>query len=477
MRELLRVAVPLIISAGSQSLMNVIDRMFLTWWDPNALAASLPAILLNWTILSLPFGIVVYSNTFVAQYEGVGRKNRVAAAIWQGVWMSLLFGAIIRFLVPLCTQGIDHMGHDPAVAHLEKSYFSILCYGSVFMLLSQAFTAYFSGRGETWTVMTVSIIASVSNGVWDWILIFGNGPFPELGIDGAALATIGSHALACVIYAVLIVHRAPAAGYPIWQERRIDTELLRRMIRYGAPQGMQYIIDVAAFTLYVVMIGQLGSVELAATNLAFNMNSLAFVPMMGLVTSILILVGQRIGEGRPDLAAKTTEHAFKLSGTFMLVFAALYILLPRLMLAPFASMAMDEGVKFAEVEELTVILLRFVAIYTFFDAMAMVFGAAIRGAGDTQFSMWFTLLTSWPIMVLPAWILVRNHFSVVACWVPITVYIVVLGFGFWLRYRAGHWRSMKVIDDELPPDLVISMPRPLEGADRTAETPFTARID
>ena len=237
MRELLRVAIPLIISAGSQSLMNVVDRMFLTWWDPNALAASLPAILLNWTVLALPFGIVIYSNTFIAQYEGVGRKNRVAASLWQGVWMALIFGAVITSLVPLFTSGIDRLGHDPDVTLLEKSYFSILCYGGIFMLLNQALTAYFSGRGETWTVMTVNIIASFTNGIFDYLLIFGEGPFPMLGIQGAAIATVGANALACVIYGVLIARRAPAAGYPIRQECRFDLVLIRRMIRFGAHKG------------------------------------------------------------------------------------------------------------------------------------------------------------------------------------------------------------------------------------------------
>lgn len=463
MHELLRVAGPLIISAGSQSLMMVVNRWFLAWWDAKALAASLPALTLYWTVASLPYGIVVYVNTFVAQYEGVNRKHRVAASIWQGVWMALIFGGVITALVPLLSRGIAKMGHAPDVVELEQAYFSLLCYGATFMLLSQAFTCYYSGRGQTRVVMTVSVIASLSNVLLDALLIFGPGPFPRLGIRGAAIATMISNALACCIYASLIVRGATAAGYPIWQTYRLDADLLKRMVRYGIPQGMQQFIDVAAFSLYVFMIGWLGTVELAATNLAFNMNSLAFVPMTGLATSVLILVGKRIGEGRPDVAAQTTQLAFRLSATYMLIFAAVYVLLPRLILAPFASMAMDDGVKFADVESQTIVLLRFVAIYTFFDAMAIVYGAAIRGAGDTRFSMWFLLLTSWPIMVLPTWLLARNHFSVAACWVPVTLYIMVLGFGFWLRYRAGHWRTMKVIDEELPPDLVISMPGLMDG--------------
>jgi MATE family multidrug resistance protein len=471
MSELLRVAGPLVVSAGSQSLMMVVNRWFLTYWDGDALAASLPALTLYWTVASIPYGIVIYVNTFVAQYEGVHRKHRVAASIWQGVWMSLIFGGLIAAIVPLCSLGIRRMGHEPEVVALEQAYFSLLCYGATFMLLSQAFTAYFSGRGQTRVVMAVSVIASLSNILWDALLIFGAGPFPTMGIRGAATATILSNALACCIYAVLIVRGAPPSGYPIWQTWRLDGELLKRMVRYGVPQGMQQFIDVAAFALYVFMIGWLGKVELAATNLAFNMNALAFVPMTGLATSVLILVGKRIGERRPDLAAQTTQLAFRLSAIYMLAFAAIYVLLPRLILAPFSTMEMDEGVQFSQVESLTIVLLRFVAIYTFFDAMAIIFGAAIRGAGDTQFSMWFLLLTSWPIMVLPTWLMAQDtqhRFSVAACWVPVTLYIVVLGFGFWLRYRAGHWRSMRVIDDELPPDLLISQPGPLESREPAA---------
>lgn len=479
MRELFRVAAPLVVSAGSQSLMMVVNRWFLTAWDVTALVASLPALTMYWTVVSLPYGIVVYVNTFVAQYEGVNRKQRVAASIWQGVWMALIFGAIITALVPLCNRGIARIGHAPDVIELEQAYFSLLCYGATFMLLSQAFTCYFSGRGQTRVVMIVSVIVSLSNILWDWLLIFGTGPFPEMGIRGAATATLLSNALGCCIYAVLILRRASADGYPIWQTYRLDSELLRRMVRFGIPQGMQQFVDVAAFALYVIMIGWLGTVELAATNLAFNMNALAFVPMTGLATSVLILVGKRIGEGRPDLAAQTTQLAFKVSAIYMLVFAAVYVFLPRVILAPFASMPTDEGVKFSDIESLTVVLLRFVAIYTFFDAMAIIYGAAIRGAGDTQFSMWFLLLTSWPIMVLPTWLMAqdeKHRFSVAACWVPVTAYIVVLGFGFWFRYRAGYWRSMKVIDDELPADLVISMPGPL-GNERAAETPIFTKLD
>ena len=84
LRELLRIAVPLMISSGSVSVMHLANRMFLTWYSLDAVAAVLPAGILHWTIISLIFGTVQYANTFVAQYEGAGRRDRVAAAVWQG---------------------------------------------------------------------------------------------------------------------------------------------------------------------------------------------------------------------------------------------------------------------------------------------------------------------------------------------------------------------------------------------------------
>mgnify|MGYP003927364789 FL=1 len=82
MRELLQVAVPLILSSGSISLMHVVDRIFLTWYSPDALAAALPAGIMNWTLLALPVGLASYVNTFVAQYDGAGKRERVSQALW-----------------------------------------------------------------------------------------------------------------------------------------------------------------------------------------------------------------------------------------------------------------------------------------------------------------------------------------------------------------------------------------------------------
>jgi MATE family multidrug resistance protein len=121
-----------------------------------------------------------------------------------------------------------------------------------------------------------------------------------------------------------------------------------------------------------------------------------------------------------------------------------YLFLPHLLLRPYVS---ADPEAFAEVEPTTVVLLRFVTMYLFFDAMAIVFGSAIRGAGDSQFSLWWTFALSWLLMVLPTYLTVRlGYGGLYTCWTAATVYILVLGIGFLWRFRAGQWREMSVIE-------------------------------
>lgn len=451
LRELLRVALPLVISSGSVSLMHVVDRMFLTWWSVDALAASLPSGVLFWAVLSLPFGIAVYTNTFVAQYSGAARKERVVASVWQGVWLAVAGGVLVGACAPFSeTVFRTWVDHEEAVLRLEASYFSILCLGAVPTLVQVALSAFFSGRGQTTVVMWVNLFVSFLDGVLNYVMIFGKGPFPEMGMNGAAWSTNISQAVACLLFLGLLSWQARSDGYPLWTCRRWDGELFFRLLRFGMPNGVQFLVDVGAFTLFVLFIGRIGKIELAATTLAFNLNSMAFIPMFGLGTAVMTLVGQRIGEGRPELAVRSTRLAFALSGLYMLTFAFLYLAMPQLMLAPYAAYGDVES--FDHVRPVVVVLLRFVAFYSFFDAMAIVFGSAIRGAGDTRFSLWWTFGTSWLLMVLPAWLATANgQGGLLACWSAATIYIFVLGIGFALRFRKGHWQTMSVIE-RLPRD-------------------------
>ena len=451
-RELWLVALPMVLSSGSLSLMHFVDRVFLTWHSSEALAASTPSGMLLWTVMSVLIGTVTYVNTFVAQYEGAGRPSRVSAAVWQGIYLSLLAGVLFLIVVPFTDELFALIGHEPAVQVLEVEYFSIMCYGAVPMIMASALASFYTGRGETIVVMWVNLGASVFNGVFDYLLIFGPGPFPEWGIWGAGFATVMANVVAVVAYFLLMLRRREKVTYAFWQNRRLDGELIRRLLRYGLPTGIQLMADVAGITVFVFLVGMMGTTQLAATNLAFNLNTFAFIPMLGIGTAVMTLVGQRIGEGRPQLAVRTTWLAFALAGTYMLAFGAIYVLLPDQLLYFYTTYSTDTN--FEPIRRTAVLLLRFVALYSFFDGMAIVFGSAIRGAGDTRFSLVFTAICAWLLMVAPTYVAWQWWGgSLMVSWAACSAYVIALGIGFLLRFQTGRWKTMRVIEAEALPDI------------------------
>jgi MATE family multidrug resistance protein len=189
----------------------------------------------------------------------------------------------------------------------------------------------------------------------------------------------------------------------------------------------------------------MGKAELTATNLAFNLNSLVFVPMLGLGTAIMTITGQRVGEERPDLAVQTAWKGFVLASGYVVALAAIYLLLPELILWPYTVGAAPAA--FITLKQQVITLLRFVAVYSIFDAMAVVFGAAIRGAGDTQFVLGFQIVCAVFVLVLPSYFAYAWwNAGIDAAWTIITVFIAVMGMGLMLRFLLGPWKQMRVIE-------------------------------
>ena len=448
--ELLVVALPMVLSSSTQSLMHVVDRVFLTWDAKESVAAALPAGILFWSCLSLPMGVVSYLNAFVAQYEGANRPDRVSASVWQGIYFSLACGVLLMIPALWADDLFRFVGHTPDVWPLEATYFRWLCLGGASAILPAALACFFSGRGQTLIVLMVNASSVLVNAGLDWAMIFGKGPFPKMGIAGAAIATNLANVYACVCYTGLLYWYSVRGPYRFWEHRQFDRVLMKDLFRFGGPSGLQMFLDVAGFTAFIMIIGWIGPGELAASNIAFNLNTLAFTPVIGVGIAVATLVGQRIGEGRPELAASSTWKGFFLGGGIMLACGFVYVFFPQVLLIPYAMYADDKD--FQATREIVVVLLRFVALYSFFDAMAIIFGSAVRAAGDTVFSMMVTCACAWGILVIPSYLTWKLYKpDLLACWGWCSLYVIVLGFAFLGRFLSGRWKTMSIIHKEESP--------------------------
>lgn len=457
-REVLVLAGPLILSTSTMTVQQFVNRMFLSWFSPEALAASLPAGTLSFTILCFFIGTCSYANTFVAQYHGSGQPTRIAASVWQAIWLGLVASALVIPFAFLARPLFDLAGHPLAVRTLEVSYFRILIFGGGFAIISSALSSFFTGLGRTRTVMWVNVAVALLNIVLDYLLIFGNHGLPRLGIVGAAWATVISSGLGTFIFFIVYLFGSQGRLYQVWQMRGLDRDLFARLLRFGAPSGLHFMLDLLAWSLFILLIGRLGIVALGATNLAFQINSVIFLPMIGFSIATSTLVGQRLGQDRPDLAARTTWSAFQMTFTYMATLAVFYVLIPNVFLAPFGAKA--DPAQFAEVQHEAAIMLRFVALYSLFDGANLIFSSALKGAGDTLFVMLMSSSLSMSLMVLPTWFICRDgKGSVWAAWTAITTFICVLAICFIARFLHGKWRTMRVTEQP-PTPTIATYPHP-----------------
>ena len=465
-REVLVVALPLIISTLSWTIMNFVDRMFLLWYSMPAMAAAMPAGLVFFTLVCLPLGVTMYGNTFVAQYFGAKRDERIGAAVGQALRIGVYSIVPILLVVPFADDLFRWAGHDTTVATYETLYLRVLLFGAGGMLISAAQSTFFTGRGETRVVMVVDCSASLLNIVLDYLMIFGHAGFPEMGIEGAAWATVTAQWSKVFFYGAIMARPQYVSKYRLVEGLRFDRPLFLRLLRFGGPNGLQFFVELLAITLFMMLVGRLGATSMVTSTLAFNVNSVAFIPILGLGTAVTTLVGKQLGDNRPDLASRVTWTSYVIGVVYTAPLGLMYVLTPKLFLMGHATGLNAE--EFAQLETTVVVLLRFVAFYVLFDTTAIVFVSAIKGAGDTKFVLITTAWTA-PLPLIVGIIGVRLfHLGLLWCWTVISGWICLVGLIYFFRFLGGKWKTMRVIEANKEPGSAAIEPSATDVVGSTA---------
>jgi MATE family multidrug resistance protein len=446
-REALIMGMPLVVSMLSSTVMTFTDRIFLGSYSLAALGASLPASIAAFLFLSFFLGVIEYVGVFVSQYTGAARHERVGAALWQGLWFCVPAGGVLASLWFVAGPLFALAGHPAEVQELEVAYFRILTLGGGPALVGICLSCFFSGRGMTKPVMIVNSAATLLNIPLDYCLINGIGPFPELGIVGAGIATLIGFTLPAVCFAFMTFTRENEACFKVRSAFRLDSELFGRFMRFGLPGGVQFFIDIFAVTFFVFMVGRIGPTELAATNIAISVDTLGFLPMIGMHVATSIMVGQSMGRGKPDQAAYATQSVLHIALVYMTAMAVVFVVFPGPLIELFRARG-DTAVDFAPVLATGTVLLRYVAAFTLVDAVAITYMGGLKGAGDTRFIMCTMAGASVCCMVVPLGLL--HHFGMMGIhgpWICLLAYVITLATSFMIRFRRGPWRTMRVIGD------------------------------
>ena len=448
-RKILTLAGPLILSQMGVMLMQMVDGIFLAHYSESAIAAVGPAGMTFWMVCGLFIGLASYTNTFVAQYMGARRPERVGAAVWQGIYIAFAAGLILAALAPLSTTIFALAGHEPAVQANEVAYFRIMCFGGWSFLLSSAISGFFAGRHDNVPLMLAHIAGGLANAFLDYCWIFGHFGFPEWGMAGAAWATVAGTIVQVGILVALASRRRFAREYNLRRDWRLDFPLLGRMCRYGFANGIRYVVEIAAWTAFLLILGNVNPGGLAASNIAWRVNGMAFFPVIGLSIAVAMLVGQAQGAGRPDLARKASKRGAIIGEVWMISAAAVMVLAPHALLRLFfrKELTPDE----TAIYNMTVKLLWFVAAYSVLDNLNIIFMAVLSGAGDTR---WMLLASGGLHATFLAAMATMGYFGAgtYVMWTGATIFVCLATIAWITRYRSGAWEKMRVIE-HAPPDV------------------------
>jgi MATE family multidrug resistance protein len=445
-KEILKISLPLVLSMGATTVMEFTDRIFLGRYSMDALAAAMPAGITSFLFTSFFLGTAGYVNVFIAQYTGANDNKGVGSSLWQGIYFSI-FGAVIMALIAIpAVWFFAFIGHDPEIQRLEVIYFRILCYGTGASLLGTTLSCFYSGRGLSRNVMLVNIIGTLFNIPLDYAIINGVWGFPELGIQGAALATVMSWVLIASIFILLIFKKKYNERFGVWKARQFNPKLFMKLMRYGIPGGVQFFLDILAFTFFILIVGRLGKQELAVTNLVMSINSLSYMPMYGFSIGVSTLVGQAMGGRDPNsavIAANATAH-IALAYVFGLV--VLFVFLP----VPLITLFLPTDLAPADLNSILgmgTILLRFVAAYLFFDSINIIYMGVLKGAGDSRFIMWSMGLAAVFFLFIPVWVGVTQFgMGLYFSWTFITIYLFLLSLMVFTRFYKGKWKTIQIIE-------------------------------
>jgi len=436
-RQVWILSYPVIITMVSQTVMGLASTIMLGRISTAQLAASGLGGTIMWTFFSFFNGLLSSANTFIAQDYGAKEYKNIGKMMWYYIYVSFASYLVLFLFLFIIDPVLRLINSSADVALYSNTYIRIRFFSGIGVFISFSLAGFFRGVGDTKTPMYVAIISNVINLILSYILIFGKFGFPRLEIAGAAIANGVASIASAILLFVVCLSNTNNRDYATRAFYRIELAQVKRILWVGAPMGVQFLLDNGSFSLFSAFIARMGDVPLAANNAALSIMSTSFMPLIGISIGATILVGQYIGSKELAYARKSGYTAIKFGVMYTAAIAACFFILPRQLLSLVS--------KDAEVIKIGAKILMLTGIFQTSDALGICSNGALRGAGDTRFTMIVGLTSAW-FLFIPLAYLFGFTFKggAVGAWIGATVYIILYDLVVFFRFRRGKWESLKI---------------------------------
>jgi MATE family multidrug resistance protein len=433
-RAIWKLGMPLILSNLAQFAIHMTDTIMLGWYDVTALAASTIAGTLFFVIFIVGAGFAQAVTPMVAASAEEGDETQVRRVTRMGLWLSIFYGLAVTIPFFWAEQILIAIGQDPSVAALAHIYLQIVIWQMIPALIVMTLKSFLAALEHTAIILLATIGTAVMNAIVNYALIFGNWGAPELGIRGAAIASVIVTIVTVLILVVYTLRTLPQ--YQLFKNFwRSDSEIMARVFRLGWPIGLTSLAEGGLFSASAVMMGWIGAIELAAHGIAIQLASLTFMVHIGFSQAATVRAGRALGRKDEPSLRRGGITAIAMSAVFAVITSLIFLAMPETLVALFIDPAEPARETLLRVGASLIVV---AALFQLVDGLQVMALGLLRGVQDTTVPMVMATFSYW-VIGLPASYLLAFHFGLggVGLWLGLVVGLAVaallLLWRFWRR--------------------------------------------
>ncbi len=437
-REVWKLSGPVVIGMISQTLMNTVDTAMVGRLGAAQLAATGMGGIMCWTFIAGLGALHVGVQAIAARRFGEKKMHEAGKVLDNAILLAVLLGfGGAAIVIPLLHFLMPFLVNDQVVAGYTSDYIDYRLMGLVSVLLIRAFMGFFDGVGQTNMHMRVAILANALNLFFNWIFIYGNLGMPRMETGGAGIASTLGSTFGALYFFLMALKKERREPLQYFQPGNLSGYVRKRILRLAIPSSIHAFLVMLGFSVFVTLMAQLGTIEMAATNVAHTISSLSWLPGAGIGIGVATLIGQKLGEKNARMAEEYGWEAVRLGVLIMGTMGAIYVIFARPVLGLFSDDSM--------VIEAAIVPLRIIGMLQMFDAVGMVLSFALDGAGMNKWIMWTEISINWLLFLPLTWVLSFVFpFGVNGGFVAMGLYILAFAFMCFLKFKGGSWKLAEV---------------------------------
>ncbi|RKY84134.1 hypothetical protein DRQ09_09055 [candidate division KSB1 bacterium] len=397
---------PMIIAMALHTSFNFVDMLFVGRLGKEAIAAVSMAFPVQLFMIAIGGGIGIGITSLISRNIGANNIEKAKIAAEQCLFLIVIFGIITTILGNIIAEDFFRIiGATRPVLKLVIDYIKPILTGSIFIYFSIMANSIFRGEGDTVTPMKVMISSVILNTILDPLLIFGIGPFPRMGVSGAAIATITARGIVCFII-IYFLRTKSSISIRLFSPK-LDIKSIKEIFNVGIPSSLAQLINNSSMLILLSILSRFGDTAIAAYGIGMRLDSIAFLPGLGLSSGNLIMIGQNFGAKRFDRVRKISMVAMGITGGFMAIVGLFYLSFPDFFIRLFNSdpALVSYGTDY----------LKIVATSYFFIGVILVAISSFQGSGKGSPALVITILRLF-ILLIPFSLILSKYFAVNGVW-------------------------------------------------------------